>query len=266
MDWAPYIDSVDYATAPPPPVSFFHPTLEAQLFGDEGYASTGCSPSHVAAAETLSTCGVGQPVFSSSASSCDDSDFNDLIGDTFSENLLNNEPLSLLSAEEIFSQIDYSELHQTDNSGCDTSPHIELPFYPVKEEYCQSATSSRVQSPVNDPLAIATAAFLVDDSSLSVISSDTSSIDNGFLTDQSLDKVELDIAKLKQDLICGWSNRNIKVNLGTKMKIIHEAISYKYDCAKYNIFTIIMLLRVFPYCRTKHDQSFIINNVRSLWI
>ena len=200
MDWAPYIDSVDYATAPPPPVSFFHPTLEAQLFGDEGYASTGCSPSHVAAAETLSTCGVGPPVFSSSASSCDDSDFNDLIGDTFSENLLNNEPLSLLSAEEIFSQIDYSELHQTDNSGCDTSPHIELPFYPVKEEYCQSATSSRVQSPVNDPLAIATAAFLVDDSSLSVISSDTSSIDNGFLTDQSLDKVELDIAKLKQEV------------------------------------------------------------------
>ena len=80
------------------------------------------------------------------------------------------------------------------------------------------------------------------------------------------DSYVFDIAKLNQDLICGWFNRNIKVNLGTKMKIIHEAISYKYDCAKYNIFTIIMLLRVFPYCRTKHDQSFIINNVRSLWI
>lgn len=202
MDWAPYnIDSVDYATAPPPPVSFFHPTLEAQLFGDEGYVSTGCSPSHVTSTETSSTCGVGQPVFNSSASSCDEADFNDLIGDTLSDNLLNNEPLSLLSAEEIFSQIDYSELHQTDNGGCDISPHIDLPFHSVKEEYCyQSTTSSRVQSPVNDPLAIATAAFLVDDSSLSVISSDTSSIDNGFLTDQSLDKVELDIAKLKQEV------------------------------------------------------------------
>ena len=80
------------------------------------------------------------------------------------------------------------------------------------------------------------------------------------------DSYVFDIAKLNQDLICGWFNRNIKVNLGTKMKIIHEAISYKYDCATYNIFTIIMLLRVFPYCRTKHDQSFIINNVESLWI
>jgi len=202
MDWAPYnIDSVDYASAPPPPVSFFHPTLEAQLFGDEGYVSTDCSPNHVASTEILSTCGVGPSVFNSSASSCDETDFNDIIGDTLSENLLNNEPLSLLSAEEIFSQIDYSELHQTDNGGCDISPNLDLPFHSVKDEYCyQSATSSRVQSPVNDPLAIATAAFLVDDSSLSVISSDTSSIDNGFLTDQSLDKVELDIAKLKQEV------------------------------------------------------------------
>ena len=80
------------------------------------------------------------------------------------------------------------------------------------------------------------------------------------------DSYVFDIAKLNQDLICGWFNRNTKVNLDAKMKIIHDAISYNYDCAKYNIFTIIMLLRVFPYCRTKHDQSFIINNVESLWI
>lgn len=198
MDWDPYIDSVDYA-APPPPISFFHHTLEAQLFRDDGYSATGCTPSSAMAA-TLT--GDGPPV-NSSASSCDESDFSDLIGDTFSENLLNNEPLSILSAEEIFSQIDYvcgTELQQS--SSGQSSPRDESQFCLVKEEFCYSAASSRVQSPVNDPLAIATAAaFLTDDSSFSVNSiSDTSSCTGDFLTDQSLDKVELDIAKLKQEV------------------------------------------------------------------
>lgn len=80
------------------------------------------------------------------------------------------------------------------------------------------------------------------------------------------DSYVFDIAKLNQDLICGWFNRDRKINLGSKMRIIYDAISYDYDCAKYNMLTIVMLLRVFPYCKTVQDQSFIINSVRSLWI
>lgn len=209
MDWDPFnIDSGDYAA--PPPMPFFHHALDTQLFGDDNSVSSCFSSAgdvSPVAASLSSLTGVQQVINNSSGvSSCDESDFSDLIGDTFSENLLKNEPLSFLSAEEIFSQIDDvcgNGDFQQDISSAESSPR-DTPFLPVKEEQSYSTTSSRVQSPVSDPLAIAMeAVFVCDDiSSYEVNNSDqTSSGDSScYLTDQSLDKVELDIAQLKQEV------------------------------------------------------------------
>jgi len=165
---------------------------------------------------------------SSAVSTCDsETDFSDLIGDTFSENLLKNSevPLSILSAEEIFSQIDdvctpgdyqqYDESaagdyqdYSSGYSSAQLSPRdSNTPFLPVKEELCYSTTSSRVQSPVSDPLAIAMEAIVCDDISSFTVNNSCDNSNGGdssncLITDQSLDidKVELDIAKLKQEV------------------------------------------------------------------
>lgn len=80
------------------------------------------------------------------------------------------------------------------------------------------------------------------------------------------DSFIFDLAKLNQDLTCGWFIRNekkySKENLQKLSKLIN---SYYKDFYDTNLI-ILMLLRILPYCKEKEDQQFIINNVENLWI
>eukprot|EP00088_Acartia_fossae_P040065 TRINITY_DN416_c0_g1_i4.p1 TRINITY_DN416_c0_g1~~TRINITY_DN416_c0_g1_i4.p1 ORF type:complete len:718 (-),score=166.99 TRINITY_DN416_c0_g1_i4:113-2266(-) len=226
MDWDPYIDNVDYAG---PPLPFFHPTLEEQFFGEDS-----CPPATTsffnnnnnnsdASASNLDVSSkfLPAPPYQRSESSTsggatvnhnlDDNDFSDLIG--FSDNLLNrHEPLSVLSADEIFSQIEATSTQ--DDRGQQTSCDIVNDIKPnnviVKDELDvlngSLSGSSRVASPVNDPLSISSSPFCGGPLQPNFNNNDQVlhggiNNDSSSLTDQSLEKVELDILKLKQEVV-----------------------------------------------------------------
>jgi hypothetical protein len=74
-----------------------------------------------------------------------------------------------------------------------------------------------------------------------------------------------DLAKLMQDLVCGWFIRDKDVMLHGKLWAIRSAIVNKYPIAADTNLLILMLLRVLPYAKTIDDQGFLIEEIVKLW-
>lgn len=81
------------------------------------------------------------------------------------------------------------------------------------------------------------------------------------------DSFVFDLHKLKQDVLCKWFIRKEKKTnfLDHKLFIIHNHLC-KYNFYTNNYLTILMLLRVYPYCKDEQDRQFITNEVNKLWI
>lgn len=79
------------------------------------------------------------------------------------------------------------------------------------------------------------------------------------------DSYIFDIAKLRQDLECKWFIRNVDARLDTKLKLLQDKILREYDPISDSLL-ILMLLRVYPYCKNDKDKQFILNEVNRLWI
>lgn len=80
------------------------------------------------------------------------------------------------------------------------------------------------------------------------------------------DSFVFDLAKLNQDLVCKWFIRNTNSKIGSVLLSIREGLAEKYN--KYvrdDNLTILMLLRVLPYCQTQFDRDFILSEVKRLW-
>lgn len=80
------------------------------------------------------------------------------------------------------------------------------------------------------------------------------------------DSFVFDLAKLNQDLVCKWFIRKTTSNIGSVLLSIREGLVERYD--KYvrdDNLTILMLLRVLPYCQTQLDRDFILSEVKRLW-
>lgn len=75
-----------------------------------------------------------------------------------------------------------------------------------------------------------------------------------------------DLAKLMQDLDCGWFIRDKNVMLHGKLWAIRSAIVSKYPVANDPNLLILMLLRVLPYAKTTEDRGFLIKEINRLWI
>lgn len=76
------------------------------------------------------------------------------------------------------------------------------------------------------------------------------------------DSYVFDVSKLKQDLICKWFIRDTDLILDSKLKHIDDLIS---DNFSYNYLVILMLLRIYPYVKTKKDYIFLTNEINKLW-
>lgn len=81
------------------------------------------------------------------------------------------------------------------------------------------------------------------------------------------DSYVFDLHKLKQDVVCKWFIRSIP----NKQFLDHKLISIDSHLRNYftyenNYLTILMLLRVFPYCKNDFDRTFIIDEVNKLWM
>ena len=74
-----------------------------------------------------------------------------------------------------------------------------------------------------------------------------------------------DIAKLMQDLECGWFIRNRTERLQGKLWIMRRAISTLYPQAADPHLIILMLLRVLPYARNAQDTEWIRKEIARLW-
>jgi hypothetical protein len=78
------------------------------------------------------------------------------------------------------------------------------------------------------------------------------------------DSYIFDIAKLRQDLECKWFIRNLDVRLDTKLKLLQDKLVKQYGPFD-DLLLILMLLRVYPYCKNDKDKQFILNEVNRLW-
>jgi tRNA A-37 threonylcarbamoyl transferase component Bud32 len=80
------------------------------------------------------------------------------------------------------------------------------------------------------------------------------------------DSFIFDIAKLRQDLVCGWFIRNIDVRLETKLQIIDNDLIKAYPEACDNSLLILMLLRVLKHCETGDtNYHFLMKEIERLW-
>lgn len=84
------------------------------------------------------------------------------------------------------------------------------------------------------------------------------------------DSYVFDLAKLQQDIRCGWFVRDSGLMLGSKLRRIYNALSEEFGFLKNeggenDMLLILMLLRVYLYCQTKADRDFIVTQVRRLW-
>ena len=74
-----------------------------------------------------------------------------------------------------------------------------------------------------------------------------------------------DIAKLNQDLKCGWFTRNTSLNFAVKLNYISECL-HSFQHADNLYLTILMLLRVYPYTHPKsREKKFIESRIQKLW-
>lgn len=79
------------------------------------------------------------------------------------------------------------------------------------------------------------------------------------------DSYIFDIAKLRQDLECGWFIRKEQININVKLKNLQNIIFKKYPIANNNYLLILMLLRVYPYMRSLEDKNWVKNKIILLW-
>jgi len=92
--------------------------------------------------------------------------------------------------------------------------------------------------------------------------------DNSFVLIDPLtseyDSYVFDLAKLRQDLECGWFIRNESVYYTPKLKMISEAFA-DVEHFDNDYLLILMLLRVLPYTLNYSDKTFIEIEIRKLW-
>ncbi len=80
------------------------------------------------------------------------------------------------------------------------------------------------------------------------------------------DSFVFDIAKLNQDLMCGWFLRHTKLNLDSVLMTIKSNIDREYaEYSTNKYLVILMLLRVLPYCKIEQDKDFIHREISRLW-
>lgn len=81
------------------------------------------------------------------------------------------------------------------------------------------------------------------------------------------DSYIFDIAKLRQDLECGWFLRNKKIQLGVKLTLIQNALLEEFPEARCNYYLILMLLRVYLHTKPNdRERAFILTEVNRLWL
>lgn len=80
------------------------------------------------------------------------------------------------------------------------------------------------------------------------------------------DSYIFDIAKLRQDIECGWFLRYDNLRLETKLLSIKETIMTEFPEADNDYILILMLLRVFRHCeKNTAEYDFIMREVNRLW-
>jgi len=80
------------------------------------------------------------------------------------------------------------------------------------------------------------------------------------------DSYIFDIAKMRQDLECGWFIRDNTVTLGAKTKHIQQELFKRYPESNNDYLLILMLLRVYRYTQPNtNEQTFIIEEIKKLW-
>ena len=80
------------------------------------------------------------------------------------------------------------------------------------------------------------------------------------------DSYVFDLAKLNQDLICGWHSRKHANKHESKINYLFKKLSEIYPELNNNYILILMLLRVLPYCDNDQDKSFLLKWINKLWI
>lgn len=80
------------------------------------------------------------------------------------------------------------------------------------------------------------------------------------------DSYVFDIAKLRQDLQCGWFIRNDHAMIDVKIKHIQQELLSLYPEADNDYLLILMLLRVYRYSTpNSSERKFLTNGINSLW-
>lgn len=80
------------------------------------------------------------------------------------------------------------------------------------------------------------------------------------------DSFVFDLAKLNQDLLCGWFARDEVNNHAEKTNKIFEKIKSKHAFIENRYLTILMLFRILPYCQNTKDKNFLIEKIEKLWM
>jgi hypothetical protein len=74
-----------------------------------------------------------------------------------------------------------------------------------------------------------------------------------------------DLAKLMQDLDCGWFIRDKNLMLHGKLWNVRSALIQIYPEADDPYLLILMLMRVLPYAKGSKDREFLISEIHRLW-
>lgn len=74
-----------------------------------------------------------------------------------------------------------------------------------------------------------------------------------------------DMAKLMQDLECGWFIRNRNVMLKGKLWAIKSMLVAEHPVIDNRFLLILMLLRILPYAKSDEDKRFLISEITRLW-
>lgn len=79
------------------------------------------------------------------------------------------------------------------------------------------------------------------------------------------DSYVFDLAKLNQDLTCGWFARRNVDEHKDKKQYLFKKLSEIHSELNNNYILILMLLRVLPYCDNSQDKNFLLKWINNLW-
>lgn len=80
------------------------------------------------------------------------------------------------------------------------------------------------------------------------------------------DSFVFDLAKLRQDLTCGWFIRHESIYIGQKLQIILDQVFEDYKQFLIDELVIVMLLRVLLYAPNgSFEEQYLINWIKKLW-